>query len=90
MRAVGGSTEGGNHGNRGPALLDPPPPPLPPRLHLLGHCCKPLQQGCRAGCRADCRAGIHRGAGVGLGWWEYLGSVSDCFWIIAANIKSPP
>lgn len=71
-KAVGGSTEGGNHdGNRGPALPLPPPPP--PHLRLLGRCCKPLQRGCTAGCREGCRAGSRREAGVGLGWWEYLG-----------------
>lgn len=64
-RVVGGSTDGGNPGNRGPALLPPPPPPHP-LLH--GH--KPLQQGCAA----DCGAARRREEGVGLRCWEYLDS----------------
>lgn len=64
---VGGSTERGNHGYRGPAL-PPRPHPHPP---LLDCGCMPLQQGCTAVCREDCRAGSRREAGIGLECWEY-------------------
>lgn len=81
-RAVGGSTEAGNHDNRGPL---PRPPPHP--LRLLGRCCKPLQQGCTAGCRADCRTGSHREAVVGLGGVVGILGVSwrGGFWVAMAN-----
>lgn len=70
-RRTGDSTEVGSHGNKG---LVPPPPPPPPHLHLLGHCCKPQQRGYMAGCMVG-RTGSRHEGGVGLGWWEYLGSV---------------